>query len=310
MTVRVYTNFDASAPALDGTTGSLVNLLDLCLVDGFGASTPLGWGKPFTGASMRVYRPPSGLRYYLDVDDAGPGAGTFKEARMRGYETMTALSTGTNLFPTVAQLANGLFIRKSVALDATPRNWYLIGDERTFYLAVQTGDTTNSYYEMSFGEIFSFKTTDLGRVFISGRATENSGTAVNENSDSFAASVASTTTGHYLARDTNGAVGAITMGQIQDGTLFSGAAGVIAFTNPADNLVMIPPIRIVHSALGNTVRGRYRGRWTFAHPLTSASDRDFYSGQDDLAGRQFIVLEQSANGGFLCYETSDTWDTN
>ena len=37
MAVTIYTSDDAGAPVLDGTNGSLINLLDKCLVTGYGS---------------------------------------------------------------------------------------------------------------------------------------------------------------------------------------------------------------------------------------------------------------------------------
>lgn len=297
---------------IDGLVGSLVNLLDKCLVAGYGATVAAGWTKPFTGTNAAVFKAGAGLGYALDVNDNGPGAGGGQEARLRGYEVMTAVATGTNPFPTVAQLANGVFCRKSVAASATTRVWHMIADERTFYLDILTGDVANSYFRIIFGDIFSYKTSfDPGGCLIAGRVVENSGTAINENADIYNI-VSAVTTGHYLARDAAGTVGAIPCGKMTDPSTIAVATGLglVAFTNPADNLVIAPPVRINHTSGGNTVRGRMRGAWNFAHPVTACSDGDTYTGQDDAAGRTFAIRKFSVNQTVYVIETSDTWDSN
>src|SRR4051812_21450587 len=174
MPVTVYRSTDPSAPVLDGLAGSLVNLLDKCLVAGYGAKAAAGWTKPFTGTNTAVFRQGGGNSFYLDVADNGPGVATTQEARLRGYEAMTAVATGTGPFPTVALAANGLFIRKSAAAAATARVWTLIADDRTFYLFIQSGDVAGQWWGFNFGDFYSYVTgTDNYRTMIIGRATEN-----------------------------------------------------------------------------------------------------------------------------------------
>jgi hypothetical protein len=89
MTVRVYKSSDASAPVLTGAVGSLVALLDACLVNGYGALAAAGWTKAFTAANKGAYKQnltgsnnASGMHLY--VDDSGPGAGGVpRSARLR-----------------------------------------------------------------------------------------------------------------------------------------------------------------------------------------------------------------------------------
>ena len=183
MGVTLYKSTDASAPSLTGQTGSLVALLDAILVNGYGSQTAAGWTIAYTGTSKRDYKQGSGSNgYYLDIDDSGPGAGSFREARLRGYEAMTALATGTNAFPTSAQATNGVACRKSTTADATARPWYCVADATCFYLFVDTGDFTNPSYSMAvhFGDFFSYKSGDTYNTILIGRNAENTGGAGSE----------------------------------------------------------------------------------------------------------------------------------
>ena len=58
----IFKSTDSGAPVLDGQAGSLVTLLDACLVTGYGSKTALGWAKAFTASSRGVYRAPAGSR--------------------------------------------------------------------------------------------------------------------------------------------------------------------------------------------------------------------------------------------------------
>ena len=75
MTVRVYSSTDASAPVLTGQVGSLIAVLDACLVNGYGTKTAAGWTKPFADASnTAVYRSGSGSRAFFRFFDDGTAA--------------------------------------------------------------------------------------------------------------------------------------------------------------------------------------------------------------------------------------------
>jgi len=165
----IYKSTDGSAPTLSGTAGDLVNLLDKCLVAGYGAKATAGWTKPYVGTNKASFRQGAGNQFYLRVVDDASGAGTGKEAKTVGYETMSDVDNGTGLFPTAVQLATGITVRKSLTADATTRAWILIADDRTFYLFVLTADIGNTYYAFGFGDIFSLLTGDGYKTVIIGR---------------------------------------------------------------------------------------------------------------------------------------------
>lgn len=326
--VQVYKSTDGSAPTLNGTVGSLVALLDACLVVGYGAKAAAGWTKPFTGTNAAVFRNSAtlGTGFYLDVNDNGPGAGVAREARLRGYEVMTAVATGTNPFPTVAQATNGLFVRKSITADTTARAWTIVADETVFYLFIETGDFTApvSVSTFAFGDFFSYKTSDAYRCIIIGRLTENSGSTAD---DSLArvptalASMANTVTGHYVARSWSAIGGSLAVGKVIDyakcGT--GGGSGTcigryvagdgMTYPNGPDSGLYLSPIWINHSS---AVRGYLKGLWA---PLQNRplSHNDTFSGTGVMSAKTFLVQDvhnsqlNSSTGGQVMVETTNTW---
>ena len=94
---------------------------------------PLGWTRPFTGTNLAAYRMGGGIsQRFLRVADTVVGG----NGLVRGYETMTAISTGTGLFPTTAQAAgNGVIWYKNTSLTAP---WIVVGDEKRFYFVSNT----------------------------------------------------------------------------------------------------------------------------------------------------------------------------
>src|SRR5262245_48942529 len=115
----LYRSTDASAPVLTGQVGTLITLLDACLVSGYGSKAAPGWTKPYTLTNAGAFKHGSGSRsMYLHVDDNCTPTGLARDAGSFCWETMSAYNTGTGQFPTVAQRATGLYWRKSATADA------------------------------------------------------------------------------------------------------------------------------------------------------------------------------------------------
>jgi hypothetical protein len=321
MAFTIYRSTDGSAPVLSGTTGSLVALLDACLVNGYGAKAAAGWTKAFAGASKAAYRAPTGAQLYYRVQDDGPGAGTFKEARITGYETMSDVDTGTGPFPTAAQGVGGvamLVCRKSITADATARAWIIIADARTVYIHVLTTDVASTYYGFMFGEYYSLLPGNTFNGMLIGRTAENSGSsAVERLSELNITAPLAVIAGHYICRAHTGTGGSVAVGK--HGDVGKGAAGltyllgVIPYTNPEDGGIYISKVWVYDTttAPAPNLAGRLRGFWHQLHPIASVADGDTVSGTGDLAGRAFLFVKNSAIGpGIYCYETSDTLETN
>lgn len=317
-TTRRYASSDASAPVITGEVGKLTDALYAILVTGYGAQTAAGWTRPYTATNGAVFRPAQGLQYYLNMNDNGPGAGGAKEARVLGYETMSAFGTGTNLFPTAAQMANGLFLRKSATADATARAWKCFADEISFLFFIQHGDAAGAYHGFLFGDIYSLKTTDLGRGHISAKSAENSSSTTGDSVGKWFALGGALGTGIYLARDTAGSAGAIAAGHVANPmflTSLSHAAvnpGTLPFKNAADNNIYLSPFWVHQAVGGFQFRGRIRGLWQFAHPDASCADGDTITGTGSgMAGKTFEVVKSVVGTtSVLVVETSSTWETS
>lgn len=311
MPVTVYRSTDASAPTLSGTVGDLVNLLDKCLVTGYTGKTAAGWTKPYVGTNAAVFRMGGGNQLYLDVNDNAPGSATAQEARIRGYETMSAVATGTGPFPTVAQLASSCVVRKSAAASSTVRVWTLIADDRTFYLLVQTGDTAGRWFCYAFGDFYSYAAgTDNYRVLIIGRSVESSVAASSEGSD-LISNTWNAVTGHYIARSfagTGGSLGVTKLGDNSKSGGFSSLQGSMPLPNAVDGAVWLAPVYL--GELTVNMRGRMRGFMHFLHGITAIADQDTIAGAGVYAGRTFLMFKTTANGGVYCIDITGPWDAN
>lgn len=318
--VQLYKSTDVGAPVLSGQNGALIALLDACLVNGYGAKPAAGWTKAFTGTNLAAYRNSlaNGTGHYLSVDDAGGASGNAARiARMRGFEAMTAITTGTGPFPTVAQISAGLHVLKSDTADATPSPWIILADEHTFYLFTKPGPTYGgSWSGFMFGDFFSLKAGDAFRSCTIGRAAEfNPGAwPFDEDRLQDTAVVNATNVGHYKPRTFAGVA--------QVATVFGkhctdlAKKNFVPYPNPVDGSIAQAQLAL-HEDLGNlgAVVGRLRGVWDCLHPeMSDLNDGDTYNGSGAQAGKTFLVLKPL--GGtlgaikMLLLEISNTWETS
>jgi len=269
-----------------------------------------GWTLAF-GPTVNVadYQQGGGNQFYLDVNDNGSGAAT--SARLRGYEVMTALATGTGPFPTAVQFANGLFARKATAANATARPWFVVADDRTIYVITFPGDSSR-YFGFMFGDIYSAVVGDGFRTELIAMTVED-GAGSSEHLARVVASLA-VVAGHYIARPYTGIGSALNVGKSADASKQAGAttelAGAITYPNAPDGGLYLAPLWVNEG--GIYVRGRLRGFWCFLHAITSLTDGDTFSGAGALSGRTFLFLKPTApaGAGAFVLETSDTWETN
>lgn len=318
----VYKSTDANAPVLTGLAGSLIAVLDACLVNGYVGKTAAGWTKPYSGTNLAAYRATSGAQQYLRVDDSGANTAALgREARVCGYETMTAISTGTGLFPTTTQSANGQFVRKASYATSAAVPWVIVADAKTFYMFIGVPEFIG-YSAFMFGEFYSLGgSSDAYRSILIARDAEQASTAngVLASSDNLhdLAALTSNLAGHYTPRSFSGAIQLAQVVGKHGNAAHSAAAlvGLLPYPNPMDSGLYLSQVW-VHEAptTGATpvLRGRLRGLWHFLHPVSAqVTDGDTWSGTGALAGKTFLMVKPSADGvGAFVLETSNTWEVN
>lgn len=312
MTVRAYASTDDSHPVLTGTAGSLNALLLACLVNGYGSKPGAGWTAPYSNPATQeqVFLVAGANPAYLRIQDNGQSAGGLREARFFGYETMSAYNSGTGLFPSAAQRANGYCVRKSASADSTERAWWLLADESRLYLFIINGDVSGQCSLAMFGKFKSYKLNDPYNFQISGRLYENSISYSSSNeATSFRYAAINTTGSLYFMRSYTGIGGATVGGMTTDtaktatsSSIFAGAGSLI-YPNPADGGLYLAKTYLNEA---NVLRGELPGLWTPLHSRP-INHLDTFTGVEGLTGRDFLCLWTAA-GGCLFLETSDTWD--
>lgn len=326
MTVRLYRSTDSSAPVLSGAVGTLIGVLDACLVNGYGSKTAAGWAKAFSGTNKAAYRPPAipaspteGNRFYLRVDDT-----TTATALCRGYETMSDVDTGTNPFPTVAQVAgSGVIAQKSVTTDSVARPWLVVATESFFYfvaqgnvsVALEKDDVNDSVF--AYGDIKSFLSGDVYGTVIIGRAasgaTADSFTNLSANSGSNFAGQTNT----YIARAYTGSAGAVNIAKCaMRPQITRSGVGLFCFPEEVTRAMLVTAVQILEGVSGNsqvcTIRGVLPGCYFLMHYMTpSGAVFPFNTGNifnplgGYFAGRSMLAIRLSLDGFLI--DLTDSW---
>ena len=339
MTSSAFFSSDASAPSLTSAPGSLIAVLDACLLNGYGAKSAVtGWQKVFSGVNKAVYRATSGNRFYLRVDDADNNV-----ARVVGYETMTGVDTGTFSFPTQTQVAGGLFLRKT---NGSTGGWAVFANSTSFYFMpsvsnvnwspITTDDAGGQFF---FGEFVSYRLNDAYNTMIIGATASTLGNGYFGNNSTISVNNVTFLPGHYLARNAVGLRGSIGCskytGKLRYETSFGANTRTIlgdyddlantkvpVYPDPVSGKV---PLMHVHVTEPNnqtvvgfnseSMRGYLPGLWVpvvrgFLHG-------DTMNGGNMLAGKSFIFSHPVGRrkddngpapiGGMCVFETSNTW---
>ena len=207
----IYTSSDPYGPgAVNGITGSLLPILDACLVNGYGTGSYFksgsGWTKPFPNSGSAdsgsniygAWTQGTGSRFTLFINDSGPNTtAAGKEAWGCGWETLTNMISGypainvgigLNQFPTSTQavLSSGhVVFRKSISADTVARQWVIAADGATFYMWIASGDAGTAgtgYLNTGFGDCYSLAgSNDRWNCFIYGRPLEDNISAGNSD---------------------------------------------------------------------------------------------------------------------------------
>lgn len=313
MTVRVYRSTDAGAPTMNNSPGSLIAVLDWCLVSG--APISAGWTKEYSGTNKAVYKQGAGSNgFYLRVDDT-----TTYYASITGYETMSDVDTGTKPFPRPHQTIDATFatsffyICKSDNSNSNPREWVIVATEKLFYIYANRSSTSGVYLSAMincFGDFESFSSTDQYNTIIIG-TTQSTATS---NSFPDLIQYNSAQSGHCIARAYHQHGGSIygakrAIQTITDSTM---GLGNVAYPDPVTGDLKILPVYVGDadgSIAFNPTRGRMPGLWAMIHSLPF-NHGDTFSGKvgTSLEGKTFEVFRCAGAGNAqVIIETSDTW---
>jgi hypothetical protein len=328
---KIFTSNDLGAPQLNGFSGSLIDVLDYCLISGS------GWLQPSASVhfsssvnNIGIYQQPSGSGCILYVNDARPNATSLgQEAWVTGWENLTTMSvpcgTGSAQFPMFGQLlvSGHYVVRKSAAATSVQRQWVMFVDSYTFYFFNKSGDTADTYTSLFFGDVYSFVgPTDRIKCMISSRTAENVGNATSQDQNDMIVLPSLTTittagnAGYNMVMGRNaggryvseyvGKMGAYDyVGTSVPSNGYMPMAGVL---HSGDGQMHMRPISIWSP--GNGLRGRMRGMYSIPVAYSRFPDGSVFNATGEFAGKTFMIINKGYNSGFWVIEISNTVETN
>lgn len=261
---------------------------------------PAGWTQPFTGTNKGAFLQPAGSNgFYLRVDDSNA-----QNAQVRGYESMSDVDTGSNLFPTNAQIAvgSGPYLYKSTAANSTARAWKAWSDKRSLILVINT-DGSNLWTPFQFGDFRDFKAGGVGNTHCMANFTASLTSGGNMGGQTIFPGYTSSP-GCYVARDHGGSAGAVPVSKLvsylitgQTSAQIIGVQGTgVTYPAPIQGGLIMDKVKLI-SAVADGARGEVRGLFAPGHtrPLTPG---DTFSGAagTPYAGKLFEVTQMGANG--------------
>jgi hypothetical protein len=280
--------FAAPGVADGAATGSITSKL-----------APAGWSELYAGtANVLAVKPsvPEATGCVLRVDDTGT-----TNARVRGFESMSDISTGLGPIPLDAQVSGGLYWPKSGAASSAARPWFIVADERGFYLAVSPQGTADRYVLLYAGDIASFKSGDAYNWLLTGNQSDQVAlTTVPDGCCGW--SHRSARGGAYLARSHTGVGGALAaqrIGSHHTGTtadVYAGIAGYAwgSYPNGPNSGLMTGALELYAQGMRGTLPGLLHAVQDCSGALTSGTT---VAGTDDLAGRTLLVLRTAPPSG-------------
>jgi len=232
---------------------------------------PAGFTKAFSGTNLAAYRSDDvvGTRLYLRVDDTGTTT-----ARIRGYEVMTDVSTGTGLFPTDTQISGGGYCAKANAANV---EWILLTDGRMIYFFCDYSNNNTYLGGFVFGDIDSYVSSDPhGCVLICATAA---GTPIS-------LCYLSNTDASYLARSyTQLGTSTLSARYSHGKSTYLGAGGQ-SYPAPANNSIYLWPVECWEGA--DNARGMMPGLWNPIHRGTIEQGLTIEN-IPNLPGRELLI---------------------
>lgn len=146
---NIYRWTDPGAPGVSyvgsyGTSSgiAITQILDACLVTGYGDKTSLGWTKPYQSGNYHVYKMgANSSERYMQVYTANATAGNdYSIAHLNVYDTMNSATsgsgpiTGVDYFVRGSSIQMGGYLGSSYGATDHSVPWVLIGNSSGFYL--------------------------------------------------------------------------------------------------------------------------------------------------------------------------------
>jgi hypothetical protein len=272
-----------------------------------------GWAKVFAGTNKAVYQSTDvqGARFFYRVDDTGTTT-----ARVRGYESMSDVDTGTGPFPTDAQISGGGYLLKSSAANTAAARYDFLADSRFCLLAIAPASAATASFTgavaRGFGDVLPLR--PAGDVYSACcSVADSSGLSASGAFDQQTGGGAAV----YAARGPSGLGGAVR----PNAWAYVGAAGqsgvtstLGAFPSTIDGELKVSR-RYLDAGDGGTPRANIPGILHVPQSGVSAAvaPRDTFDGTGEFAGRVLYAVPgvlgsvSATPNGIYLFDATGPW---
>ena len=266
---------------------------------------PAGWVK-LAGANKAAYKSGNGSasQCWARIDDTAP-----RWARLRAFDAMTDVDTGTGPTPSDAQQSGGLYIAGSDTASSAARKWIVVATDKAVIFLVAHYNNTD-YAPSFFGDFPSLKSGDAYNFVVSGDPSDNSqypyvGYLPLAMHDS--------TGGVYIVRSYT-QVGASIPGTLRKPGLLvvSGGSGLPVGPNPINNSLELCPT-LLYELTGTSAnrRGGIPGVYGIPHALGAGyGNKTTLTAPLGLPGRTllFVQFYSGGGGGRYAIDITGPWE--
>ena len=261
-----------------------------------------GWEKKFTGTNKAVYRSTDlqASGFCVRIDDTGT-----LTARIRGFESMTDVDTGSGPFPTDAQISGGGYVYKSGVASGTAVRYDMIADSRTLLMAIGVGSAANAANIASpirgFGDMLPLRPAgDVYSFAISASATAGGYSGSTYPYGAFDTQGTGGADAIYCPRPVGGIGGSQQTMAVAyvGGNVTSGADLTLGvFPSPVDGELKYAA-RFLRDGATNVPRANVPGVLHVPQSGVASliSARDTLDGTGALAGRKLVALAVTSSG--------------
>lgn len=318
MTVRVYKSTDVGAPSKFYGAGTVTDILDACLVNGYGTKVAAGWSKPYSGTNIAVYKGVGPNAKYLRVDDSSTSSSVDVSCYFAAYHTMSDVNTGTDKFPPASAVTNGYMFSRSGSSSGGPSvltvPWVVVATEGFFWFVLGTApdaELSSTTSVVGFGEFPSRVMGDNNNTVLIGDKTSGTGQVIDLNS--LPASVEASSI--CLAASYDGSVKSNVITSIHTahasdhylGLYDTDGTAETAYPEALSNAIQLYPLRVYEKGVG--YRGSLPGLFHTKTNYTTAALRTFST--VSLGAREFIIMRGTLSSAYgmplMALEISDTW---
>lgn len=279
MSIGLLRRYDqVSAPKVWANAyGSLVDLLQAVLVDGYGAYAGLGWTKEYESPDTNtiVFRnnPTTGTGVYLQASHSDAFGCATNFFSMKLYESMSAWNTGLSPCPTSGILATGRVGSTTGTTCTDGIHWMIVGDDKGFWLCLRpylsananiTGQNAGRYWEVYYiGDYVKMSPDYVWNCFVSGESALTISSSVFGTCQAFDTSYVK----YWCMRDSTSQIGAMNVGIAAGSSYETAVIGKTSDVSPVNNQTWYTPV-FIHDQ-NSKVLGMFPG---CRNPLRKAGD--------------------------------------